>query len=288
MRVVLTARPIVKWAGGKGQLLEKLWDNCPPRFNSYYEPFVGGGALFFHLRERGVLGRTILADANKELIALYIAVRDRIEEIIRELSSGRYVYDEKVYYEIRDWEPTEPVQRAARFIYLNRTCYNGLYRVNAEGKFNVPFGRYRNPRILDERNLRAASKAFQDVEFRIGDFEETVWDASAGDFIYFDPPYAPLSKTADFTAYTEAGFSFDEQKRLARVFRELDERGCYVLESNSATEEIRELYEGYRIVEVRAKRAISSDAKTRGPVTELLIRNYEARKADVQTSLDEF
>ncbi|MHA1653254.1 MAG: DNA adenine methylase, partial [Candidatus Thorarchaeota archaeon] len=223
-----------------------------------------------------------------ELIALYIAVRDRIEEIIRELSSGRYVYDEKVYYEIRDWEPTEPVQRAARFIYLNRTCYNGLYRVNAEGKFNVPFGRYRNPRILDERNLRAASKAFQDVEFRIGDFEETVWDASAGDFIYFDPPYAPLSKTADFTAYTEAGFSFDEQKRLARVFRELDERGCYVLESNSATEEIRELYEGYRIVEVRAKRAISSDAKTRGPVTELLIRNYEARKADVQTSLDEF
>jgi len=279
-------RPIVKWAGGKGKLLSELWMNRPPEFDAYFEPFVGGGAFFFDLFRRGLLSRCTISDANEELIDLYLTVRDKVEEVISELSSGKYVNNKEVYYRIRAEAPTDSVLRAARFIYLNRTCYNGLYRVNAAGKFNVPFGRYANPKIIDVENLRAVSDAFKTAEIITGDFEVAVASAKAGDFVYFDPPYAPLSNTANFTTYTRAGFDFDEQKRLARIFAELDERGCYVLESNSATVEIRDLYSEHHVVEVFAARAISSDPSTRGKIPELLIRNYQPTQ--VQMQIDDF
>jgi DNA adenine methylase len=279
-------RPIVKWAGGKGKLLSELWMNRPPKFDAYFEPFVGGGAFFFDLFRRNLLNRCTISDANDELMDLYLTVRDRVEEVISELNSGKYVNKKEDYYRIRAEEPTDSVLRAARFIYLNRTCYNGLYRVNAAGKFNVPFGSYENPKITDAENLRDASDAFKTAEIITGDFEVTVASAKAGDFIYFDPPYAPLSNTANFTTYTRAGFDFEEQNRLARVFTELDERGCYVLESNSATAEIRDLYSEHHVVEVFAARAISSDPSTRGKIPELLIRNYQPTQ--VQTQIEDF
>ncbi len=279
-------RPIVKWAGGKAQLLQELEDNLPASFGTYYEPFFGGGALFFHLSAKGVVRRAILSDLNRDLMNLYTVVRDNVGDLITELASGKYKNERDVYYKIRGEEPTDPIKRAARFIYLNKTCYNGLYRVNAAGKFNVPFGRYRNPKILDAENLRAASQALQRARLLISDFEDAVRSAKAGDLVYFDPPYDPVSDTADFTSYTERGFGTEEQKRLARVFRELDERGCFVLESNSSTEFITRLYSDYHIVQVFAKRAISSDASTRGPIQELIIRNYEITTP--QTRIDEF
>jgi len=279
-------RPIVKWAGGKGKLLSELWMNRPPEFEAYFEPFVGGGAFFFDLFRRKLLDRCTISDANEELMDLYLTVRDKVEEVISELNSGKYVNKKEDYYRIRAEEPTDFVLRAARFIYLNRTCYNGLYRVNAAGKFNVPFGSYENPKITDAENLRDASDAFKTAEIIAGDFEVTVASAKAGDFIYFDPPYAPLSNTANFTTYTRAGFDFEEQNRLARVFAKLDERGCYVLESNSATAEIRDLYSEYHVVEVFAARAISSDPSTRGKIPELLIRNYQPTQ--VQTQIEDF
>jgi DNA adenine methylase len=279
-------RPIVKWAGGKGKLLSELWMNRPPKFDTYFEPFVGGGAFFFDLFRRGLLSRCTISDANEELIDLYLTVRDKVEEVISELSSGKYVNNKEVYYRIRAEEPTDSVLRAARFIYLNRTCYNGLYRVNAAGKFNVPFGRYANPKITDVENLRAVSDVFKTAEIITGDFEVAVASAKAGDFIYFDPPYAPISDTVSFTTYTKAGFDFEEQKRLAQVFAELDERGCYVLGSNSATVEIRDLYSEHHVVEVFAARAISSDPSTRGKIPELLIRNYQPTQ--VQMQIDDF
>ncbi len=279
-------RPIVKWAGGKGKLLSELWMNRPPKFDAYFEPFMGGGAFFFDLFRRGQLSRCTISDANEELIDLYLTVRDKVEEVISELTSGKYVNNKEVYYGIRAEEPTDSVLRAARFIYMNRTCYNGLYRVNAAGKFNVPFGRYANPKITDVENLRAVSDALKTAEIITGDFEVVVASAKAGDFVYFDPPYAPLSNTASFTTYTRAGFGFEEQKRLARIFAELDKRGCYVLESNSATAEMRDLYREQHVVEVFAARAISSDPSTRGKIPELLIRNYQPTQ--VQMQIDDF
>ena len=279
-------RPIVKWAGGKGKLLPDLIANMPSSFNNYYEPFFGGGAFFFYLISKGLIQNAVISDLNDDLIGLYKVVRDQVEDLISELSSERYKNEEAVYYKIRAEEPTDPVKRAARFIYLNRTCYNGLYRVNSEGKFNVPFGKYKNPRILDAVNLRAVSQALKNVTLLSVDFEKAVATASKGDFVYFDPPYAPLTSTANFTSYTDKGFGTDEQQRLARVFRRLDKRGCYVLESNSATDIIRELYGHYTIVEVYASRAISSDATTRGKIAEFLIRNYDVYNP--QRVLDEF
>ncbi len=286
MDASVTPRPIVKWAGGKGQLLQEIDSVLPPSFKDYYEPFVGGGALFFHLYRKGIIRKAVLADANADLISLYVTVRDRVEEVIEELQSGKYVNDSRTYYSIRKMVPSDPVIRAARLIYLNRTCFNGLYRVNSKGQFNVPFGRYVNPTILDAANLRAASIAFSGVEFRVGDFEETVRDAGAGDFVYLDPPYVPISDTASFTSYTKDCFGPEEQERLARVFSELDKRGCYVLESNSATSVIRQLYSRFTLTEVYAARAISSDGSTRGRVAEFLIRNYEPRS--LQLRLDQF
>lgn len=283
-------KPFLKWAGGKGQLLEDIENNSPLDYNRYFEPFVGGGAFFFHLIRQGFRRKSFLSDLNRELVTAYSTIRDSVEGLIIELQNGTYKAEKDAFYEIRDWDrqhnwkEKDPVRQTARMIYLNRTCYNGLYRVNQKGYFNVPFGRYVNPTICDEENLRSVSRALKNAKIQCIDFSEAVKEAREGDFIYFDPPYQPTSQTAYFTDYTTGGFGEDEQRRLAGVFDELNEKGCYILESNSAVPLIQELYSGkdYVINTVQAKRAISCDPEGRGNVPELLIRNYETT---IQTRL---
>ncbi len=271
----LSLKPVVKWAGGKRGLLEKYSQHFPKKFNKYFEPFFGGGAIFFHLFSLGKITEAKISDINEELINLHKIVKTEVENLIEELSDNeKYKNDKDVFKTIRADEPKDPVLRAARMIYLNRTCYNGLYRVNKQGKFNVPFGRYPdNIQILNAENLRNVSKCLQSVEITAEDFEVSVKGAKEGDFVYFDPPYIPLTDTAYFTDYTSEGFGIKEQERLAKVFKDLDERGCYVMESNSNVPKIAELYEGFEIKNVHAKRFISSDPNGRGGVLESLIIN---------------
>ena len=266
-------RPFVKWAGGKRQIIGDLLLRVPREFGTYFEPFLGGGALLFELTpERAVVG-----DINYELINAYLVVRDRVEDLIEDLKRHRNERD--YYYRIRSLDPEslDPVKRASRFIYLNRTCYNGLWRVNSKGQFNVPFGRYRNPKICDEENLRAVSEYLRSTEVKIihGDYREVLRTAGRGDFVYLDPPYAPVSDTSKFTEYVSGGFTEEDQVELAKVFRDLDSRGCLVMVSNSDTPLVRDLYRGYLIEEVRANRFINCVARRRSNHRELIIRNYE-------------
>ena len=272
------AEPFLKWAGGKGQLLTQFADLYPRRIERYVEPFVGGAAVFFDLRARFELRAAALSDNNDELINCYTVVRDRVEELIELLAQHKrrhHAQHPDYYYKMRDTVPRDPVRRAARLIYLNKTCYNGLYRVNSRGQFNVPIGRYRNPPICDPDLLRRASAALQGVELRVCDFAAWLDEAQPGDFFYIDPPYFPLSKTANFTAYTHGGFGLEEQVRLAGFVRQLDARGCLVMVSNSDTQVIRDLYAGLRITTVTARRAINSNGARRGPTNELVITNYD-------------
>jgi len=264
-------RPFLKWAGGKAQLVPDLRRHLPAAFGRYFEPFLGGGALFFAAQPR----RATLADCNADLIEVYRVVQGDVEALIERL--GRWPHSRADYYAARAQDPAAltPVERAARFIYLNRTCYNGLYRVNRQGRFNVPFGRYTNPRICDTDTLRAASHALRRANLRVADFAASTRQAGAGDLVYCDPPFDPLSKTALFTSYTAGGFGADEQARLARTCADLAARGCRVLVSNSDTPLIRDLYRDFCIVELQARRAINRNANGRGPVTELLIFNDE-------------
>lgn len=269
------ARPFLKWAGGKGQLLDELCSRLPAEFGRYFEPFVGGGALYFALHGAGrVRSGARLSDANRKLIDTYRAVRDNVEAVIAHLSA--FSNDRDLYYQIRAWrhEDLDPPRAAARIIFLNKTCYNGLFRENSRGEFNVPFGRYARPMICDAPNLRAASAALRRVSLRQLDFGKVPELVKEGDLVYFDPPYHPRSATSSFTQYSENGFGEDEQRRLARVFRELDGRGAYVMLSNSDTPLVRKLYAGFAIDEVLAGRAINSKAERRGKVTELIVRNY--------------
>ncbi|MDE3095255.1 MAG: DNA adenine methylase [Chloroflexota bacterium] len=271
------ARPFLKWAGGKGQLLEELSSRLPARFGRYFEPFVGGGALYFALHGAGRLRAGAgLSDANGKLIDTYRAVRDDVEAVIAHLSA--FSNDRDLYYQVRAWrhEDLDPPRAAARIIFLNKTCYNGLFRENSRGEFNVPFGRYVRPTICDAPNLRAVATALRRVSLRQQDFGNVPDRVKPGDLVYFDPPYHPRSATSSFTQYSENGFGEDEQRRLARVVRELDARGAYVMLSNSDTPFIRKLYAGLVIDEVLAGRAINSKAARRGKVTELIVRNYGA------------
>ncbi len=270
----LVARPFVKWAGGKAQLIPEIIKRIPKKYNTYYEPFVGGGAVFFALRPQ----KAVLADINSELINTYEVIRSNLQGLMKELSHHRY--EEEYYYRVRaqDRDPLyssySPVQRAARFIYLNKTCYNGLYRVNKSGFFNTPFGKYTNPTILDQKNLTACNVALKNVECLVQPFDSILERAEEGDFVYLDPPYAPLSATSDFTSYTREGFGPDMQRKLAEVCVQLDKKGVRFLLSNSSADEIRELYQNFQIDEVYASRAINSKAAKRGSVVEFLIRNY--------------
>mgnify|MGYP005845627765 CR=1 FL=1 len=266
--------PFVKWAGGKGQLVSRFLERFPPpdRCARYFEPFLGGGAVYLALRPR----RAVLSDLNADLMNAWRVVRDDPEALMRALDS--HVYEREQYYQVRAQNPEEldPVARAARFVYLNKTCYNGLYRVNREGRFNVPFGRYaRPPRFYDRENLLAISHLLRTADLRCAPFEEATADAAAGDFVYCDPPYDPLSKTSNFTSYTEGSFTRDDQQRLAAHVRELDRRGCLVAVSNSDTPEIRRLYQGFRIEQVATPRFINCKANGRTPVQELLILNFD-------------
>ncbi|GIK09978.1 MAG: DNA adenine methylase [Anaerolineales bacterium] len=266
------AKPFIKWAGGKSQLLPDMSKLFPPKdqIRRYFEPFLGGAAVFFYLQHP----RSFLSDSNKELVELYQVVQKNVEELITALKVHRN--DPNYFYEIRALSPLDltPVQRAARFIYLNKTCFNGLYRVNSKGEFNVPFGKYKNPNICDEEGLRAASLALRHAKITTNDFESILSRAKPTDFIYFDPPYHPINKTSSFTSYTSDKFSDDEQKRLACVYRELANRGCFVMLSNSDTPLIRELYKDFYINEIQASRAINSKPEGRGKITELLVINY--------------
>lgn len=268
------ATPFVKWAGGKSQLVSRFLERFPPpdRFRRYFEPFLGGGAVFLGLRPR----RAVLSDLNADLMNAWRVVRDDPEALMRALDA--HVYERDHYYRVRaqDPEDLDPVARAARFVFLNKTCYNGLYRVNREGRFNVPFGRYaRPPKLYDRENLLAISYLLRTADLRCAPFEEATADAAAGDFVYCDPPYDPLSKTSNFTSYTEGSFTREDQRRLAAHVRELDRRGCLVAVSNSDTPEIRRLYHGFRIEQVATLRFINCKANGRTPVQELLISNFD-------------
>ncbi|MCR4403671.1 MAG: DNA adenine methylase [Firmicutes bacterium] len=267
---IIRPRPFVKWAGGKGQLVEQLAARMPGRYSAYHEPFVGGGALFFHLTPK----RAFLSDLNEELVNAFLVVKNDCESLLRRLR--QYKNSAEFYYEIRALDPKklDSVERASRFIYLNKTCYNGLYRVNRQGRFNVPFGRYKNPVYADEVQLRLASQALQHADIRVADFEIVLDRAEPGDFVYFDPPYQPISDTSNFTSYTADAFDESQQRRLATVFRELDKRGCHVMLSNSDSPVIRDLYGGFRIETVMAKRYINCKGDRRGAIPEALVLNY--------------
>ena len=280
-------RPFLKWAGGKGQLVPDLLARAPRRIETYYEPFVGGGAMFFALA--GDPGRAprraVLNDANGELVTVYEVIRDHAAKLVARLEALATPYlaaaaEERaaIYYAQRARVPEDRVDIAARFIFLNKTCFNGLYRVNRRGEFNVPHGRYLAPRVLDEPTLRAASAALRGVRVESGDFEAVTAEAQPGDFVYFDPPFEPLSRTSSFTGYTAAGFSRVDQLRLRWLIDDLTDRGVSVLLSNSWAAWIIGLYDGagrYRFEELPARRAINSRGAGRGPIGELLLWNYD-------------
>ena len=266
--------PIVKWVGGKRQLMFDLLKNMPQNYNRYFEPFIGGGALFFELQP----DNAYISDMNEELISLYQVVRDNVDELITDLK--KHDISKEYFMEIRNIDRTEnyenwsSVQKASRFIYLNRTCFNGMYRVNSKGEFNVPFGHYKNPRIVDENNLINCSNLLQRTEIRHADFSEILTKVQKGDFVYFDPPYVPLSETSSFTSYTKDGFDIDMQFKLRDVCDELDSMGVKFLLSNSDTKLVNELYANYEIKKVFASRQINANADGRGKITEVLVRNY--------------
>ena len=276
------ARPFLKWAGGKAKLAPRILDEAPPGFARYFEPFAGASAVFFALAERPV--RAVLNDANADLIETFTVLRDSSDDLVARLRamSDAYLAGEgeerrEYFYAVRASNPAAAADRAARFIFLNKTCYNGLFRVNASGGFNVPHGRYKRPRILDEELLAECSRALQRAELRSEDFAAVCADARPGDFVYLDPPYHPLSATANFTGYTRADFGRADQVRLRDVFEHLTRRGVAAALSNSEHDFTKQLYGGlgYGVNAVSMSRAINSKGSARAPIPELLIDNYE-------------
>jgi len=266
--------PFVKWAGGKRQLLAQMEKFIPKKSHKYIEPFVGGGALFFYLLPKNA----ILIDNNWELINCYKVIKKNVYELIDCLK--QHTYNKDYYYKIRaldrnieKYQNFSDIEKAARTIFLNKTGYNGLYRVNQKGFFNVPFGRYKNPKICDRKNLLAVHHALQSVKIFHNSFEYCLEYAKPGDFVYLDPPYYPLSKTSLFTSYTKQDFGEDSQLKLYAIFQELDQKGCKILLNNSYSEFILKLYKNFRIEILKAKRAINSKSNKRGEIKEVLIMN---------------
>lgn len=278
---MIKGKPFVKWAGGKRQIIDKLKKCLPEDFNTYYEPFIGGGALLFELSPQ----KAVINDSNEELMNVYrvLCNEEKFKKMCHTLNHYETSHSEEFYYEIRNKDRNKKsfnrladYTRAARTIYLNKACFNGLYRVNSKNEFNVPFGKKKKVNTYEGSNLITVSNylTMNDVKILCCDFEEAVKDAKKGDFIYFDPPYD--SDTSTFNSYTETGFNKDEQRRLAKVFKELDKRGCYVMLSNHNTQLINELYKDYNIHHVEAKRNINSNGKKRGKVEEVIITNYNS------------
>jgi len=269
---------LIKWAGGKKQLLEQFEKFFPEQIENYFEPFVGGGTVaFFLLKTHPEIKKIYLSDINEELVIAYNIVKDNIDELIELLKEHKKSHSKEFYYQIRteDIKKLNNIQIAARFIYLNRTCFNGLYRVNSKGQFNVPIGSYKNPNICNEEDLREISKLLEKDDIKVSQFYDSVKNAKKGDFVYFDPPYYPLKLGKSFTTYTKDNFLEKEQEKLAEVFKELDKKGCKVMLSNSDTEFIKNLYQGYKINFVKATRMINCDATKRGEINEVVITNYK-------------
>jgi DNA adenine methylase len=275
-------KPFVKWVGGKRQLLSqfRLLNLYPPNgFNpnksAYFEPFVGGGAVFFDLLPE----KAFLSDLNNDLVVTYNVIKSDVDELIDSLK--KHIYEKDYFLKIRKLDPKilSNIEVASRFVYLNRTCFNGMYRVNKSGQFNVPFGRYSNPQICDELNLRRVSKALKNIEINCQDYKGVLKNAKRDDFIYFDPPYYPINSTSSFTSYTPNAFLDKEQVELRNTFAELNDRGCYVMLSNSDTPFINNIYselknKGVKITKIVAGRAINSKGSGRGKITEVLVTNY--------------
>ena len=277
---MIKGKPFVKWAGGKRQVINELLKYVPDEFDTYYEPFVGGGALLFELSPK----KAVINDSNEELMNVYnvLCNEEKFKKMCNLLNSYETKHNEEFYYNIRNKDRSKTAfnrlsdyTRAARTIYLNKACFNGLYRVNSKNEFNVPFGKKTHVNTYEGSNLITVSNylTMNDVKILSVDFEEAVKDAKKGDFVYFDPPYD--SDTKSFTSYTETGFDKSEQTRLARVFKELDKKGVYVMLSNHSTVLVNELYKGYHIYTIEAKRNINANGKKRGKVEELIITNYE-------------
>ncbi len=269
--------PVLKWVGGKRQLLPEIEQHLPNSFSTYYEPFLGGGAVLFYLQP----AQAVVNDINAELINVYEVIRSNCPALLIDLQKHRN--EAEYFYRLRAKDRDEaryaklsPVERASRILYLNKTCYNGLFRVNRKGQFNVPFGRYKNPNIVNEARIRAAHRYFNraTVTFMCGDFAAAVEKSEAGDFVYFDPPYDPVSTSANFTAYVRGGFGRGQQLRLKELCDQLSSRRVKFLLSNSATDFILDLYRDYEINIVQARRAVNTKARGRGPVDEVLIKNY--------------
>ena len=274
-------KPILKWAGGKRQILPYLLQYIPKDFNNYYEPFAGGLALLIELYNQGRIKKAIISDINKDLINLYEIIKEKPYELISAIKEIRFKNNKDDYYQARklfnSLEPHKNVSRAVLLLYLNRHGYNGLYRVNSKGEFNVPFGRYNNPSLPDKEDIIKFHEMLKSCEILNLDFEDAVRSAQRSDFVYFDPPYMPLNETSYFTDYTSGGFSEQDQKRLASVFKTLSNKGVFVMQSNSNNEFIRQLYAEYNIVEIEARRNINSNASKRGSVKELIILNYQVK-----------
>jgi DNA adenine methylase len=273
------AKPFLKWAGGKGQLLHSLTPLIPTEFNDYFEPFLGGGAMFFYLINQNLIQKkAYLSDINADLINVYKCLQVNAKLVLTKLLYHKvnYMKDRtKYYYTLRGTRFDDEFERAAQFVTLNKTCYNGLYRVNRTGMFNVPMGRYKRPSIFDPSNLKSVSAALNvvDVKIECTDYRNILQKASKGDFVYLDPPFSPMSKTSNFTAYTAEGFDARDQTNLAKIFSSLNNRKCLVVLSNSDTELVRELYEKFEITTVPTRRSINCNSRRRGGSTELIITN---------------
>ncbi|MEZ3503517.1 MAG: DNA adenine methylase [Lachnospiraceae bacterium] len=274
--------PIVKWVGGKRQLLPEIMPLINKKCSTYVEPFVGGGAVFFELQPK----KAIINDYNSELVNVYTVVRDHSEELIEELEKHNRYNNGEYFYMIRALDRSEAydtmsdTEKAARIIYLNKTCYNGLYRVNSAGQFNSPYGKYKNPNIVNEDSIRAMSRYLQSnkITIRQGDYKEVLKGLRRGAFVYLDPPYMPISLSSSFTGYTENGFSYAQQVTLKEECDKLRKKGISFLQSNSDCPEIRDLYREYEIRTVQAKRRINSKGNKRGEINEVLIYYVSERK----------
>ena len=275
----MSLKPFTKWTGGKRQLLPVLKEYMPKQYNRYFEPFVGGGALFFELAP----GNAIINDFNSELINAYQQIKDNPQELIDLLEIHQENNSKDYYLSIRSidrdgrFETMSAVERAARILYMLRVDFNGLYRVNSKNQFNVPYGKYKNPKIVDAVLLTEVSTFLSDSSVTIlnGDFEQAVVDAQKEDFVYFDPPYIPLTETSSFTSYTHEGFSYDDQVRLRDLMKNLTNRGVYVMLSNSSSKLSYELYKDFNIYEVEATRTNSAKSTSRGRIKEIIVTNYE-------------
>jgi DNA adenine methylase len=269
--------PFLKWVGGKRQLMPTIVEHLPKNIKNYMEPFIGGGAVLFHLQPK----KAIVNDFNSELINVYCTIKNNLEELIIDLQKHKNESD--YFYEIRSLDRKKifynltNIERASRIIYLNKTCFNGLYRVNSSGEFNSPFGRYKNPNIVNEPTLRAVHQYLNtnDIQLRNVDYEEVLQEANKNSFVYLDPPYYPVSESSNFTGYVQGGWNASDQIRLREVCDKLTQKGIKFLQSNSSADLIKKEYENYSIHIVKANRSINSNGEKRGEIEEVIIKNYE-------------